>query len=458
MPASERMSARELRAAFGLAGIFGLRMLGLFVILPVFALHAGKLEGGDNLTLVGIALGAYGLAQAILQVPFGRWSDAIGRKPVLYIGLAIFALGSVVAGWSTSIAGVIAGRVLQGAGAVSAVAIAMAADLTREEHRTKVMAIIGSTIGLSFALSLILGPWLERIIGLSGIFYFIAMLAVLAMIVVVRLPAPEAPYSGHREPVPFAEVLKNIELVRLNVGIFVLHAVLLSLFVTVPFDLDAAGMDRAQHATVYAAVMFGSLLFMLPCVRLSERPRCAKAVFLGCIVLVGVSQAMLIGLGDTLWGMSATLLVFFMGFMVLEAALPAQVSRVAPAGARGAAVAVYSTLQFLGAAFGSALGGYLMQNAGRSWLIWVNLVMVGVWLIVAWGMPETVRSTERSFIIPGMDAGRAEALRGRLAALNGVRDVRVNQGAGMAYLKVEAQTFDERDVLKLIAGESSWHR
>lgn len=446
------MSARELRAAFGLAGIFGLRMLGLFVILPVFALYAAKLEGGDNLTLVGVALGAYGLAQAILQIPFGRWSDAVGRKPVLYVGLAIFALGSIVAGWSTSIMGVIVGRVLQGAGAVSAVAIAMAADLTREEHRTKVMAIIGSTIGLSFALSLVLGPWLDRMIGVSGIFYLIAVLAVAAMIVVLRLPEP-ADGQPVREPVAFAEVLRNVELLRLNVGIFVLHAVLLSLFVTVPFDLIAAGLDRTEHATVYAIVMLGSVLFMLPCVRLSERGGRAKTVFLGCIVLVLASQAMLIGLTHSLWGVGATLLVFFMGFMVLEAALPAQVSRVAPAGARGAAVAVYSTLQFLGAAFGSALGGYLMQNAGRAGLLWVNLAMVAVWLMVAWGMQEAVRSAERTFAIPTMDASRAESLRSRLVALNGVRDVRVNCGAGIAYLKVDIRIFDERDVLKLIAGE-----
>lgn len=454
MSASERMSARELRAAIGLAGIFGLRMLGLFVILPVFALHAVKLDGGNNLTMVGIALGAYGLAQAILQIPFGRWSDAIGRKPVLYVGLGIFAVGSVVAGWSTSIAGVIAGRVLQGAGAVSAVAIAMAADLTREEHRTKVMAIIGSTIGLSFAMSLILGPWLDRMIGVSGIFYLIALLAILAMIVVQRLPDPSDAAVARRNPVPFREILKDVELFRLNVGIFVLHAVLLSLFVTVPFDLADAGLDRAQHSMVYAAVMLGSILFMVPCVRVGERANRAKAVFLGCVVLVLLSQAMLIGLGHSFWGVSISLLVFFMGFMVLEAALPAQVSRVAPAGARGAAVAVYSTVQFLGAALGSALGGYLMQNAGRSGLLWTNLALVAVWLAVAWGMRETNRTAERSFVIPTMDAGRAEDLREQLSALSGVRDVRVHGGSGMAYLKVEARAFDERDVLKLIAGES----
>lgn len=454
MSASERMSARELRAAIGLAAIFGLRMLGLFVILPVFALYATGLAGGDNLTMVGIALGAYGLAQAILQIPFGRWSDAIGRKPVLYVGLSIFALGSVIAGASESIVGVIVGRMLQGAGAISAVAIAMAADLTSEAHRTKVMAIIGSTIGLAFAASLVLGPWLDRMIGVPGIFYLIGLLAALAMILVARLPDPPDAHATDREPVPFRDVMRDVELIRLNVGIFVLHAVLLSLFVTVPFDLTRAGLDRIDHAAVYAAVMLGSILYMLPCIRMGERPGRFRAVFLVSIVLVLASQTMLFVLDHSVWGLGVTLLVFFMGFMVLEAALPAQVSRVAPAGARGAAVAVYSTVQFLGAAFGSALGGFLMQNSGRAGLLWVNVAMVAVWLAVAWGMREAARSTERAFVIPPMDAGRAEALRDRLANLGGVREVRVNHGAGMAYLKVESKGFDERDVLKLIAGES----
>lgn len=453
MSASERMSARELRAAFGLAGIFGLRMLGLFVILPVFALHAVKLQGGDDLTLVGIALGAYGLAQAILQIPFGRWSDAVGRKPVLYVGLSIFALGSVVAGWSTSVIGVIVGRTLQGAGAISAVAIAMAADLTREEHRTKVMAIIGSTIGLSFAVSLVVGPWLDRIIGVSGIFYLIGVLALLAMVIVARLPSTSEAPTGRREPVPFAEVLKDRELNRLNLGIFVLHAVLLSLFVTVPFDLTDAGLERGSHWKVYAAVMTGSLLFMVPCVRAAAREGRGRIVFLASIALLVASQAMLIGLSHSLMGVSLTLLVFFMGFMVLEAALPAQVSKVAPAGARGAAVAVYSTVQFLGAAIGSAMGGYLMQHAGRAGLLWVNLAMTVIWLVVARGMKEGMRSTERSFAIPAMEAGMAARLQERLGTLHGVREVRVNHVAGMAHLKVDAKSFDERDVLKLIAGE-----
>lgn len=448
------MSASELRAAIGLAGIFGLRMLGLFIILPMFALYAAHLDGGDNLMLVGFALGAYGFTQALLQIPFGRWSDTVGRKPALYVGLTIFALGSVVAGWSSSVMGVIIGRVLQGAGAVSAVAIAMAADLTREEHRTKVMAIIGSTIGLSFAASLVLGPWLDKHIGVSGIFHLIAVLAILAIVVVRRLPDPAAADSRLREPVPFAEVLANGELMRLNFGIFCLHGVLLSIFVTIPFDFQAAGLERAGHTRIYALVMVASLLFMWPCMRYAERRGRMRAVFLLCIALIFVSQLMLLGLDRSAWSVSAALLVFFMGFMVLEAALPAQVSRVAPAGARGTAVAVYSTVQFVGAGIGSALAGVMMQYAGRAGLLALNAVLVLSWLAVAWRMRESEKSMERSFPIPPLDPVRAGALATALSAVSGVRDVRLNQEAGMAYLKVRAKEFDERDILKLIAGES----
>ena len=458
MSASERMSAREIRAAIGLAGIFGLRMLGLFVILPVFALYAAKLEGGDNLTLVGVALGAYGLAQAILQIPFGRWSDYVGRKPALYVGLSIFAIGSVWAGYASTIHGVIIGRILQGSGAVSAVAIAMAADLTRDEHRTKVMAIIGSTIGLSFAASLVLGPWLDRLIGVAGIFYLIAVLAVLAMLVVAALPAPIASVrETNSEPATFSEVLRDSELNRLNVGIFVLHAVLMSIFITVPFDLRAAGLEPARHWQIYAAVMAGSMLFMLPCVHFGDRKGRVRGVFLVCIGLVLASQAMLLVGYHAVLGIGLALLVFFMGFMVLEAALPSQVSRAAPAGARGTAVAVYSTVQFLGAAFGSTLGGYVMQHAGRPTLLGVNAAMLAIWLGCAWGMRNTGALSARSYAIPPMDADRCDELSRRLRDIDGVREVRVHGKAGMAYLKVDAQAYDERHVLNLIAGESGWH-
>ena len=380
------MSARELRAAAGLAGIFGLRMFGLFAILPVFALYAANLEGGSNHALVGIALGAYGLAQAVLQIPFGRWSDRIGRKPVLYAGLVLFAGGSFLAAYANSIYGVIAGRIIQGMGAISAVAIAMAADLTRDQHRTKTMAIIGSMIGVAFALSLVLGPWLDRHIGVPGIFMLIGVLAIAAMLVVATLPsAQQLPCAKEREMVPLTEILGDRELNRLNVGIFVLHAVLMSLFVTVPLDLMAAGLPTAAHWQIYAGVMGGAFILMVPAIQFGDRRGRGKGVFLLCIALVTISQ-LLLWLFAGMHAQAAGLLVFFVGFMVLEAQLPAFVSRAAPASGRGAAIAVYSTVQFLGAFCGGALGGLMLEHVGRAALFIANVLLLSVWFVAARNM------------------------------------------------------------------------
>jgi predicted MFS family arabinose efflux permease len=267
------------------------------------------------------------------------------------------------------------------------VAIAMAADLTRDEHRSKAMAIIGSMIGVSFAASLVLGPWLGHKIGVDGIFYLTGTLALAAMIVVACLPDPPAVGTGAVQiAVPFKLVLRDSELKRLNLGIFVLHAVLMSLFVTVPFDLVQAGLDGREHWKVYLAVLAGSLIYMLPATHLADRRGRARAVFIVSIALVGLSQVLLLLPAESLIGIGTALLVFFAGFMVLEAALPAHVSRVAPAGARGTAIAVYGTVQFLGASCGSALGGYLAQHWGRPWLLGTNAAMLLVWLAAAWRM------------------------------------------------------------------------
>jgi MFS family permease len=249
--AADRMSPVELRASLSLAGIFGLRMLGMFVILPVFAIYAEGLPGGDNLTLVGIAIGIYGLTQACLQIPFGWWSDRYGRKPVIYAGLAIFAVGSFVAALGVNIYVVILGRMLQGAGAISAAVMAMTADLTRDEHRAKAMAMIGSTIGATFALSLILSPWLNRVIGVPGIFAMTGVLVLCAMGVVYAV-VPDVAHEPQRAGAgglkQFGMVLRDAQLGRLYCGVFVLHAVLMALFIAVPLDLRAAGRRRGSRA------------------------------------------------------------------------------------------------------------------------------------------------------------------------------------------------------------------
>jgi MFS family permease len=382
------MNPPELRASIGLASIFGLRMLGMFVILPVFAIYAETLRGGNNLTLVGIAIGAYGLTQALLQIPFGWLSDRYGRKPVIYCGLVIFAIGSFIAATAGSIHGVIFGRIVQGAGAISAVVIALTADLTREQHRTKAMAMIGSTIGLTFALSLVASPWLNQLIGVPGIFTMTGVLSLLAIGVVYAV-VPAAPPIA----VPTAEtgqgllqLLCDPGLARLNFGIFALHAVLMALFIVVPLSLRSGGLGVDQHWQVYLPVMLGSIALMLPPVLMAERRGHLKSVFAGAIaVLLAGHLAMPWLLGSTA-AIIVFLLIFFSAFNVLEAMLPSLTSKLAPPGAKGAAMGIYSSIQFLGTFVGAACGGYLYQRYGAHGIFIFDSVLLAIWLALAFGM------------------------------------------------------------------------
>ena len=380
------MSPDELRASLSLAAIFGLRLFGMFVILPVFALHA---EGrpGWTFTLVGIALGAYGLTQAMLQIPFGWLSDRRGRKPIIYFGLLVLAAGSFVCAVGESPWVVILGRILQGAGAISATVIALAADLTRESQRTKTMAIIGSTIGVVFALSFIAGPFLARTIGVAGIFALTGVLS-LAAIAVVRFVVPEAPLVP-RAPISFRVLLRDPELLRLNVGIFVLHAVLMALFVVVPVALARAGLPAAEHWWVYLAAVLAGFVLMLPAVVGPAAAR-EKPVFLASIAAVAASIAVLAGALESVAGIVAALVIFFAGFNVLEAKLPALVSRAAPREATGSATGVYSSVQFLGTFVGAAAGGALAQHAGFLAVLGACLAVTLAWLAVARGMGDFV--------------------------------------------------------------------
>jgi predicted MFS family arabinose efflux permease len=383
-----RMSASELRAAVSLAAIFGLRLFGMFIILPVFAVWASA-RPGWTLTLVGIAMGAYGLTQALLQIPFGWLSDRHGRKRLLYAGLTLFAAGSFACAASESPWMLIAGRVLQGAGAISGVAIAFAADLTRESQRTKAMAIIGSTIGVVFALSFIAAPYLERAIGVPGIFAMTGVLALGAM-AVVRWIVPDAP---HGRDVPdsraFWRALRDPELARLNVGIFVLHAVLMAMFVVVPIALVRAGLPAPQHWWVYLAAVGAGLVLVLPAF-VGRIARHERPVFLAAVAAIAVSLAVLALEIDRLPGVIAGLVIFFAGFNVLEAKLPALVSRAAPREATGAATGAYSSVQFLGTFFGAAAGGAIAQHAGFTAVLVVCLAATAAWLAVAWNMDEFV--------------------------------------------------------------------
>jgi predicted MFS family arabinose efflux permease len=384
------MTPRELRASFSLASIFGLRLFGMFVILPVFALYARDLPGW-SLALVGVALGIYGLTQAALQIPFGWLSDRYGRKPILYAGLLLFAAGSLICAASASPGAMIFGRALQGAGAISGVVIAMAADLTRDSQRGKAMAIIGSTIGVSFALSFAISPFLGAAIGVPGIFAMTAGLAIAAVAVVAFVVPDVEAHEAPRVDVPFREVLANRELLRLDVGIFVLHVVLMALFIVVPIALKQAGVAPARHAWVYLGAVGAGFVFALPAIVGRAAHAHERRFFLGAISLLAASiVALMFGMAE-LAGICVALVIFFTAFNVLEARLPSLVARHAPVGAKGAATGVYSSVQFLGTFVGGALGGVIAQHAGFLAVLGFCLALVLAWIVVAWQKDPAAR-------------------------------------------------------------------
>lgn len=382
-PPNDRMSPEERRAGASLASIFALRMLGLFLILPVFSVYAKTLPGGDNLALVGFALGAYGLTQAFFQIPYGIASDIFGRKPVIVVGLLVFALGSFVAAWAPDMTWIIVGRVLQGMGAISAAVTALAADLTREEHRTKVMAMIGSSIGLVFALSLVGAPILYGLIGMAGLFIMTGALALAAIILLLKAVPPAPPPLGH-EKLPLRQVVFDPDLIRLNVGIFVLHMVQMAMFVVLPHALvNHGGLEAAAHWKVYLPAVLLSFAIMVPAIIAAERKDKMRPIFLAAIALLVVVQSGLLLYSASLWALALWLVLFFVAFNVLEATLPSLVSRTAPPSAKGAALGVYNTTQALGLFVGGAAGGYIAQNFGDNAVFAACTGLVLVWLVVA---------------------------------------------------------------------------
>ena len=409
MSLPNRMSALELRASLALAGVFGLRLFGMFVILPVFAIYAETLPGGHNLTLVGIAIGVYGLTQAILQIPFGWWSDRIGRKPLIYLGLMLFAVGSFIAAMAPNIYVVIGGRLLQGAGAISAAVMALAADLTREEHRTKSMALIGSTIGLVFALSLVAAPWLSHWIGVPGIFAMTGVLA-LGAIGVVRYIVPQTSAAPATRTstlrADLAKVLAEPQLLRLNWGVFALHAVLMAMFMAVPFALRDGGLPLSQHWKIYLPVMLASFVLMLPAVMGAHTPGRLKGWFVAAVVLLLLVQLAMPWLTGSMWSITLFLLIFFAPFNVLEAMLPSLVSRVAPPQLKGAAIGVYSSVQFLGTFAGAAGGGFLFKHWGVTGIAVPGAILLVIWLILAMGMQAPPRGTANTAAATAGEAAR----------------------------------------------------
>jgi len=441
------MTSTERRAAISLAGIFSTRMLGLFMILPVFALYSEHLDGATPF-LIGLAMGIYGLTQAILQIPFGMLSDRIGRKPVIYGGLAIFAFGSVVAAMSDSITGIIIGRALQGGGAIAAAVMALAADLTREEHRLKAMAIMGMSMGVSFSISLILGPIVNSWFGLHGIFWMTAMLAMVGMaILALAVPTPVVSrFHRDAEPVPalFKNVLANPQLLRLDFGIFVLHLILTASFVAVPLDLqNKAGLASESHWMVYLFVMLLSFVGMVPFIIIAEKKRKMKQIFVGAIALLVVAVLSMSQVSSSLFGMVVALLGFFLAFNLLEASLPSLVAKIAPADMKGTAMGVYTSSQFMGAFVGGVSGGWLYQQVGPEGVFIFCGFMASLWVILAATMAPPRHLGSYMINVGQVDDVQAKLLAAEIAKVAGVVEVVVIPEDGVAYLKIDSQLVDE---------------
>ncbi|MCG8668436.1 MAG: MFS transporter [Pseudomonadales bacterium] len=447
------MSPVETRATITLAILFMTRMLGLFMILPVFSVYGMALEGATPL-LVGLAIGAYGLTQALLQVPFGLCSDRFGRKPVIIAGLVIFLIGSIVAAVAETIYGVIFGRALQGAGAIASAVMALLADLTRDDNRTKAMAMVGASIGASFALALVLGPLLAGYDGVSGLFWLTAHLAGLGILITIFLVPTPVSSQWHRENRPvlgqFSEVMQNQELMRLDFGVFLLHMTLTASFVAVPLLMVShLNFESQEHWKLYLPVMVVAFAFMVPLMIVAEAKRRIKEVFLIAILLLGCGLLMLYLYHDSLWQIAMGLFVYFWAFNLLEAMLPSLVSKIAPPGSKGTSMGVYSASQFMGAFVGGSAGGYLLGVSGEGTVFLVCAALVLMWLWVAFGMGQPKFLQSYRVDLSTIEALDPKSLVDRFLDVVGVEEAVVIMEEQAAYLKIDRKRFDQEQLYKI---------
>jgi MFS family permease len=448
------MTAGELRSAALMASIYALRMLGLFMILPVFALYAPELKGATP-ALTGLAIGIYGLTQAFLQIPYGLLSDRIGRKPLIVFGLLVFAGGSVLAATADSIHAVIAGRALQGAGAIAAVVMALTADLIREEHRVKAMALIGMSIGASFVLAMLLGPLLNTWIGVPGIFWLTAALAIGGLGIVVLLVPSPAVSRVHRdaEPVPaqFAAVLRDRQLLRLDFGIFALHLILTASFVVLPLALrDLAGLPSQQHWQLYLPVLLLSLPMVIPFILQAEKQRRMKQVFVGAVAVLALAELALFAFHDRVVSIALLLFVFYTGFNLLEAILPSLIAKLAPPDSKGTAMGFYSSAQFFGAFVGGSVGGWLHGHYGLDAVFLFCALVALAWLLAAATMQQPRYLGTRVLRVGRLDDQAARQLASRISAVRGVAEAVVIGEDEVVYLKFDQQALDEEALRALV--------
>lgn len=449
-----RMTPVELRATWGLGTVFSLRMLGMFMVLPVLTTYGMALQGASE-ALIGLAIGIYGLAQAVFQIPFGLLSDRIGRKPLIVGGLLIFVLGSVIAALTTSIWGVILGRALQGSGAIAAAVMALLSDLTREQNRTKAMAFIGISFGITFAIAMVLGPVITHAFGLNALFWMIALLATAGIVITLLVVPSSDSHVLNRESGmvkgSFRDVLSTPRLVKLNFGILCLHILLMSSFVALPGQFEQAGFPAADHWKVYLITMLIAFASVIPFIIYAEVKRQMKRVFIFCVALMLIAEVILWLAGSHFWTLVIGVQLFFIGFNLMEAILPSLVSKESPPGYRGTAMGLYSTSQFIGVAIGGSMGGWVFGHFGAGNVFLIGAVLSIIWLLVSLTMQEPPYVSSLRITLGSSSAMDKEALEERLRAEPGVTAVFVVPEEQSAYVKIDSKVTSRATLEKLIA-------
>ncbi|MEP3350832.1 MAG: MFS transporter [Marinomonas sp.] len=446
------MDLLERRSVFALALIYLFRMLGLFLIMPVISVAADGLTGADA-ALIGTAIGIYGLTQASLQIPMGMWSDKIGRKPVIIIGLILFAIGSLICANADDINTLIVGRAVQGAGAIASTLMALLSDVTREQNRTKAMAIVGISIGASFMISLVLGPWIFSLVGLSGLFYLSFALSVLGIGLILFAVPNIVQHTFRRDTTPsllaLGEVLKDKRLGFLNVSVLLLHASLTALFITIPnLLIEHFDLPLSQHSWLYLTVMGFAFVGMLPLVIIAESKGKMKSVLVFVLMLLGAS-AILLQWTHSIWLFGVLLWGYFVGFNALEATLPSLISKQAPVGYRGTAMGVFSTHQFIGSFLGGVGGGWLLQNYSNSGIFWVVGVVFLAWSLVALAQAAPRQLSSLAFSLPNMTETEITKLADQLIKIQGVEGMQIFKDEQTAYLKVDKKILDKESLKHL---------
>ncbi|MDU6409934.1 MAG: MFS transporter [Yersiniaceae bacterium] len=448
-----QMTPLESRATWGLGTVFSLRMLGMFMVLPVLTTYGMALSGASE-ALIGIAIGIYGLAQAIFQIPFGLLSDRIGRKPLIVFGLGIFAFGSVIAAVTDSIWGVILGRALQGSGAIAAAVMALLSDLTREQNRTKAMAFIGISFGITFAIAMVLGPIITHALGLHALFWMIALLALCGIAITLMVVPNASRHVLNRESSmvkgSFTKVLGNRKLLKLNFGIMCLHILLMSSFVVLPRVMEQAGFPPSEHWKVYLVTMLTSFVAVIPFIIYAEKKRRMKQVFMSCVAVLLLAELVLWSAGGHhLWVIIAGIQLFFLAFNLMEAILPSLISKESPAGYKGTAMGVYSTSQFIGVAIGGSLGGWIFGLAGAGAVFMACAAIALVWFLVSATMQEPPYVSSLRIMLSDLAVNDA-ALASRLRAQPGVADVVVVPEERSAYIKIDSKITNRQTLEQLV--------